>query len=280
MKATIAFAVAFALLSAVVSAQSGAPALNATEEFVMKPCVYTSEFVPEGIVLGPMNASNGSAIIAARVKMLMEIDGFKEYFALHNITGSFVVSKVADYYYIVYPSKAKGITVYSENLVPYGDVIGRVKVGVHVMGYNKKGKKVKQTWQWSGIERHYRETCTIAVGDIPKPHAPKPVILPPEPEPIPEPEPVVWEPNGIRDGNETDVDCGGTEAPACAGGLMCLQDSDCGSECNHWKTPHWNCVKWKWGHCIDWEVEYSWSHHWHYGAFYEPVGRCENLEVY
>jgi formylglycine-generating enzyme required for sulfatase activity len=35
--------------------------------------------------------------------------------------------------------------------------------------------------------------------------------------------------NGVKDGNETDVDCGGTGAPPCADGKSCIAPSDCQS---------------------------------------------------
>lgn len=35
--------------------------------------------------------------------------------------------------------------------------------------------------------------------------------------------------NGIRDGDESDVDCGGVGCPACAPGWRCRRDQDCGS---------------------------------------------------
>jgi hypothetical protein len=35
--------------------------------------------------------------------------------------------------------------------------------------------------------------------------------------------------NGIKDGAETDKDCGGGQCPACTGGQACVADSDCDS---------------------------------------------------
>src|SRR5579883_3434727 len=35
--------------------------------------------------------------------------------------------------------------------------------------------------------------------------------------------------DGVKDGDETDVDCGGSVCPACAAGLACLHGSDCQS---------------------------------------------------
>jgi hypothetical protein len=40
---------------------------------------------------------------------------------------------------------------------------------------------------------------------------------------------------GIRDGDETDVDCGGPNAPKCAEGKACLVDGDCVVACNYQK---------------------------------------------
>jgi hypothetical protein len=38
--------------------------------------------------------------------------------------------------------------------------------------------------------------------------------------------------NGVQDGSETDVDCGGGECPPCDDGKLCMQNSDCVSmEC-------------------------------------------------
>ena len=54
--------------------------------------------------------------------------------------------------------------------------------------------------------------------------------------------------NGRKDGAETDVDCGGPNCPACAGGKSCAFDSDCangdcaGGTCtgkHAWKTGDW-----------------------------------------
>ncbi|HEY8079324.1 MAG TPA: hypothetical protein VIF62_34575, partial [Labilithrix sp.] len=42
--------------------------------------------------------------------------------------------------------------------------------------------------------------------------------------------------NGIKDGQETDVDCGGPDAPKCAVGKSCLADADCGTACDYKKT--------------------------------------------
>jgi len=39
--------------------------------------------------------------------------------------------------------------------------------------------------------------------------------------------------NGIKDGGETDVDCGGERAPRCSVGQRCLVDRDCDVACNH-----------------------------------------------
>ena len=52
--------------------------------------------------------------------------------------------------------------------------------------------------------------------------------------------------NGVRDGSETDVDCGGANAPKCAEGKTCLVDDDCAVACSYAKkcvsapscTPH------------------------------------------
>ncbi|AKU98014.1 Tryptophan synthase alpha chain [Labilithrix luteola] len=41
--------------------------------------------------------------------------------------------------------------------------------------------------------------------------------------------------DGIKDGSETDVDCGGTAAPKCAEGKACLVDDDCEVACGHAK---------------------------------------------
>jgi hypothetical protein len=39
--------------------------------------------------------------------------------------------------------------------------------------------------------------------------------------------------NGIKDGSETDVDCGGGDCPACEDGKKCAEDADClGGECS------------------------------------------------
>ncbi|MEO1171924.1 MAG: hypothetical protein AAFX94_07705, partial [Myxococcota bacterium] len=35
--------------------------------------------------------------------------------------------------------------------------------------------------------------------------------------------------NGVQDGDETDVDCGGPSAPSCASGSQCVTDFDCSS---------------------------------------------------
>jgi hypothetical protein len=37
----------------------------------------------------------------------------------------------------------------------------------------------------------------------------------------------------VKNGQETDVDCGGPAAPKCAEGKMCLVDSDCNGACNY-----------------------------------------------
>ncbi len=49
------------------------------------------------------------------------------------------------------------------------------------------------------------------------------------------PPPAASPTNGIKDGDETDVDCGGTVAPKCAVGKSCLVDSDCTIACNYAK---------------------------------------------
>ncbi|MDB4944029.1 MAG: hypothetical protein JWP97_3563 [Labilithrix sp.] len=41
--------------------------------------------------------------------------------------------------------------------------------------------------------------------------------------------------NGVKDGSETDVDCGGADAPKCAEGKTCAADSDCDGACNYAK---------------------------------------------
>lgn len=41
--------------------------------------------------------------------------------------------------------------------------------------------------------------------------------------------------NGVKDGKETDVDCGGGSAPKCAEGKSCLADADCESACSYAK---------------------------------------------
>lgn len=35
--------------------------------------------------------------------------------------------------------------------------------------------------------------------------------------------------NGVRDGTETDIDCGGSTCPTCTNGLLCAADADCAS---------------------------------------------------
>lgn len=42
--------------------------------------------------------------------------------------------------------------------------------------------------------------------------------------------------DGIKNGDETDVDCGGAKAPACAPGKACLVDRDCTVACSYAKT--------------------------------------------
>lgn len=42
--------------------------------------------------------------------------------------------------------------------------------------------------------------------------------------------------DGVKDGSETDVDCGGPNAPPCAEGKSCLVDSDCTVACNYAHT--------------------------------------------
>jgi len=39
--------------------------------------------------------------------------------------------------------------------------------------------------------------------------------------------------DGVKNGKETDVDCGGPDAPKCAEGKRCLVDSDCNGACNY-----------------------------------------------
>jgi len=39
--------------------------------------------------------------------------------------------------------------------------------------------------------------------------------------------------DGIHNGLETDIDCGGPQAPPCAVGKACLRDSDCDGRCNY-----------------------------------------------
>ena len=41
--------------------------------------------------------------------------------------------------------------------------------------------------------------------------------------------------DGVKDGSETDVDCGGPNAPKCAEGMGCLVDSDCDVACSYAK---------------------------------------------
>ncbi len=41
--------------------------------------------------------------------------------------------------------------------------------------------------------------------------------------------------NGVKDGSETDVDCGGPNAPKCAEGKSCNADSDCAIACSYAK---------------------------------------------
>jgi hypothetical protein len=36
--------------------------------------------------------------------------------------------------------------------------------------------------------------------------------------------------DAAMDGNETDIDCGGKDCPACEGGKKCLQDTDCAAD--------------------------------------------------
>ena len=45
--------------------------------------------------------------------------------------------------------------------------------------------------------------------------------------------------NGVADGNETDVDCGGDKCKSkCAFGMRCDKDKDCGTEeCNTTAVP-------------------------------------------
>jgi len=42
--------------------------------------------------------------------------------------------------------------------------------------------------------------------------------------------------DGIQNGSETDVDCGGPDAPRCAEGKKCAADSDCNGACGYAKT--------------------------------------------
>jgi hypothetical protein len=41
--------------------------------------------------------------------------------------------------------------------------------------------------------------------------------------------------DGVKDGTETDIDCGGPDAPKCAEGKSCLVDADCEVACNYAK---------------------------------------------
>ncbi len=48
--------------------------------------------------------------------------------------------------------------------------------------------------------------------------------------------------NGIRDGTETDVDCGGSCPAGCASGLSCIDGDDCGSGDCALNAGVWQCV--------------------------------------
>jgi hypothetical protein len=51
----------------------------------------------------------------------------------------------------------------------------------------------------------------------------------PTPTPAPAPTPALCS-NGIHDGAETDIDCGGPECPPCSVGLLCAGNTDCVSD--------------------------------------------------
>jgi len=62
-----------------------------------------------------------------------------------------------------------------------------------------------------------------------------PDVTRPDPDGGP-PKPLPARPDdGVQNGTETDVDCGGTSAPKCLEGQSCLTDGDCGGACSYLK---------------------------------------------